>query len=101
MYTNHCLSYLFLLLLSLSPSFAFYFSGAGPVAYTEGDNVPVRTVKITSIRTALPYSFYKIHNEDLPFCRPVPLKTYSRTLGQCLNGDLIQDSAYKVNIHTL
>lgn len=57
---------------------AFYIPGVAPVEFKEGAPIEVKAVKMTSVRTQLPYEYY-----SLPFCRPKNRTIYkSENLGE-------------------
>ena len=49
---------------SLQLAGAFYLPGVVPKQFLAGEKVPVKVNSLTSIRTHLPYDYYK-----LPFCK--------------------------------
>jgi hypothetical protein len=69
---------------------------SSPVNYKPDDQVPTRANKLTSMTTAIPYSFY-----NLPFCKPSRLLHYPENLGEALNGDDYQSSIYEVGVSLL
>lgn len=70
----------------------FYIPGVAPVEFTKGDNVDVKGVKLTSVRTQLPMEYYRA-----PFCEPEGGGQYKpENLGEVLRGDRIVSTAYKI-----
>lgn len=57
----------------------------------QGDLLPVKVNKLTSIRTQLPYSYY-----SLPYCKPKKIVDSAENLGEVLRGDRIENSPYTV-----
>ncbi|KAL5016485.1 hypothetical protein ScPMuIL_006074 [Solemya velum] len=90
-------SYLVLTLMALAVdrSAAFYVPGVAPVEFQIGDEVIVKAVKMTSVKTQLPYEYY-----SLPFCRPSEVVYKTENLGEVLRGDRIVNTPYKVNMAT-
>ena len=81
-----------LALYAPTPGHAFYVPGVAPVEFREGEVVEVKAVKMTSIKTQLPYEYY-----SLPFCRPKKGIVYkAENLGEILRGDRIVNTAYDV-----
>jgi len=66
--------------------------GVAPVDYKEHDVVELKVNKITSVKTQLPYHFYK----GLPFCAPSKIENMDRNLGEILSGDMYMNSLYHV-----
>jgi transmembrane 9 superfamily protein 2/4 len=69
----------------------YYLPGVAPVEYLDGDEVPLKVIKLTSVHTQLPYRFY-----DLPFCRPKKIVDDKENLGEVLRGDRIENSLYEI-----
>ncbi|KAL4235797.1 Transmembrane 9 superfamily member 4 [Mactra antiquata] len=70
----------------------FYIPGVAPVEFSKGDDVEVKGVKLTSVKTQLPMEFYRA-----PFCEPEGGGQYkSENLGEVLRGDRIVTTAYKI-----
>ena len=70
---------------------AFYLPGVAPRDYKEGDAIPIKVVKLDSIKTQLPYDYY-----SLPFCSPSSVEEVSESLGEVMSGEKIENSMYKV-----
>jgi hypothetical protein len=58
----------------------------------QGDPLPVKVNKLTSIKTQLPYTYY-----SLPFCKPDTIVDSAENLGEVLRGDRIENSPYVVS----
>ena len=71
---------------------AFYVPGVAPVEFEKDALVEVRAIKLTSVKTQLPYEYY-----SLPFCKPTEIKYKSENLGEVLRGDRIVNTPIKVN----
>ncbi|CAH1773888.1 unnamed protein product [Owenia fusiformis] len=77
-------------------TFGFYVPGVAPVEFKQDDPVEVKAVKLTSIKTQLPYEYY-----DLPFCKPKGGVVYkAENLGEVLRGDRIVNTPYEVKMAT-
>ncbi|KAK3089670.1 hypothetical protein FSP39_005498 [Pinctada imbricata] len=73
----------------------FYVPGVAPVEFVEGAEVEVKAVKMTSVRTQLPYEYY-----SLKFCTPKEGKKFKiENLGEVLRGDRIVNTPYKVQMN--
>ncbi|KRX57873.1 Transmembrane 9 superfamily member 4 [Trichinella sp. T9] len=72
----------------------FYIPGVLPVEFHVGSSVEVKAVKLTSIRTQMPYDYYY-----LPFCLPDgELQYKSENLGEILRGDRIVNTPFALNM---
>ncbi|XP_046575927.1 LOW QUALITY PROTEIN: transmembrane 9 superfamily member 4-like [Haliotis rubra] len=81
-------------LLTISSVACFYVPGVAPVEFKKGDVVDVKAVKLTSVRTQLPYEYY-----SLAFCPPPNGITHkAENLGEVLRGDRIVNTPYRVNM---
>lgn len=72
---------------------SFYVPGVAPQDFLLNDKVEVKAVKMTSIKTQLPYEYYAspVH------CKPVEGIHYkSENLGEILRGDRIVNTKYDV-----
>jgi transmembrane 9 superfamily protein 2/4 len=70
----------------------FYVPGVAPKEFKDGDGIEVKAIKITSVKTVVPYEYY-----SLPFCRPPGELHYkSENLGEVLRGDRISNTPYEV-----
>jgi len=69
----------------------YYLPGVAPVQYNDGELVPLKVIKLTSVHTQLPYKYY-----DLPFCRPERIVDDKENLGEILRGDRIENSLYEL-----
>lgn len=56
---------LYSLFLLLPSCYCFYVPGVAPVEFKSGSKIEVKAVKLTSMKTQLPYEYY-----SLPFCLP-------------------------------
>ncbi|KAK3737539.1 hypothetical protein QZH41_010645, partial [Actinostola sp. cb2023] len=83
-----------LLTLLLQDSLSFYLPGIAPIDYVKGQKLDVKAVKMTSIKTQLPYEYY-----TLPFCRPTNLHFKPENLGEVLRGDRIVNTPYAVEMN--
>eukprot|EP00471_Norrisiella_sphaerica_P007599 CAMPEP_0184493786 /NCGR_PEP_ID=MMETSP0113_2-20130426/26934_1 /TAXON_ID=91329 /ORGANISM="Norrisiella sphaerica, Strain BC52" /LENGTH=438 /DNA_ID=CAMNT_0026879203 /DNA_START=101 /DNA_END=1414 /DNA_ORIENTATION=+ len=75
---------------------AFYLPGVSPRNYEYGEDVTLKVNKLDSVRTQLPYEYY-----SLPFCVPDKVYEYAENLGEVLSGDMIENSAYRINMKML
>ncbi|CAI8043356.1 Transmembrane 9 superfamily member 4 [Geodia barretti] len=73
----------------------FYIPGVAPTEYEEGDKLEIKAVKMTSIKTQLPYEYY-----SLPFCKPKDGDVHYKTLnlGEVLRGDRIVNTPYQLSV---
>ena len=74
---------------------AFYVPGVAPQDFREKDQVEVKAVKMTSVKTQLPYEYYHspIH------CKPSGgVKYNSENLGEILRGDRVVNTRYDVKM---
>ncbi|XP_065842965.1 transmembrane 9 superfamily member 4-like [Oscarella lobularis] len=73
---------------------SFYLPGVTPQEYRPGDDLEVKAVKMTSIRSQLPFEYY-----SLPFCKSTKGIQYkAENLGEVLRGDRIVNTAFKVSV---
>ncbi|KAH7722530.1 Endosomal P24A protein precursor [Aphelenchoides avenae] len=81
------------LFLSLCPiDSGFYVPGVAPKEFHDGDPIEVKAIKLTSVKTVVPYEYYA-----LPFCRPVGELHYkSENLGEVMRGDRIVNTPYEI-----
>ncbi|XP_028406343.1 transmembrane 9 superfamily member 4-like [Dendronephthya gigantea] len=79
--------------LLLMETRAFYLPGIAPIDYEKGSILDVKAVKMTSIKTQLPYDYY-----SLPFCAPEKKQYIPENLGEVLRGDRIVNTPYKVKM---
>lgn len=75
------------------PSAAVYLPGIAPSWYPPGGPVDLKVNKLTSVKTQLPYSYY-----TLPFCKPVVIQESVENLGEIMEGDVIENSPYEINM---
>lgn len=78
----------------MGSSLAFYLPGVAPLDLLEGEFVEIKSIKLTSVKTQLPFEYY-----SLPFCEPESKKVMHENLGEKLRGDRIQHTPYKVSSH--
>ena len=71
---------------------ANYFPGLAPASFSPEQNLPLYVNKLTSTHTQIPYDYY-----SLPFCHP-KIKKKSCNIGECLEGDIIENSLYKLEV---
>ena len=94
-----------LLLLLLHSTHAFYLPGVAPREFQEGDAVPLKVDKLSSVRSQLPFSFY-----HLPFCtpadsgltdakgKPAQIENVAENLGEVLAGDRMESTGYQLHM---
>ncbi|OWF36318.1 transmembrane 9 superfamily member 4-like [Mizuhopecten yessoensis] len=83
-----------LLLLAVGICRGFYVPGVAPVEFAYSELVEVKAVKMTSVKTQLPYEYY-----SLPFCKPKEGVEYKiENLGEVLRGDRIVNTPYVVQM---
>lgn len=83
---------LFLPLLSICSG--FYVPGVAPKEFQKDAIVEVKAVKMTSIKTQLPYEYY-----SLKFCEPKGEREYKiENLGEVLRGDRIVNTPYEIKM---
>ncbi len=73
----------------------FYIPGVAPTEYERGERLELKAVKMTSVRTQLPYEYY-----TLPFCKPTSGDVHYRSLnlGEVLRGDRIVNTPYVLHV---
>jgi transmembrane 9 superfamily protein 2/4 len=69
----------------------FYLPGVAPREYFRGEQVALKVNKLTSLKTQLPYEYYR-----LPFCEPDVVVNKAENLGEILTGNVIENSPYDV-----
>ncbi|KAI1724718.1 endomembrane protein 70 domain-containing protein [Ditylenchus destructor] len=70
----------------------FYVPGVAPKEFMINEPIDVRAIKLTSIKTVVPYEYYA-----LPFCKPAGELHYkSENLGEVMRGDRIVNTPYEV-----
>ena len=74
-----CNSWITLVILVVSAvnTSGFYVPGVAPTDFRKGDKITVKSIKMTSSKTQLPYEYY-----SLPFCLP---KVRSISIFICCN----------------
>ena len=70
-------------------SSGFYVPGVAPHEFKKGDPIEIQAVKMTSVRTQIPYDYY-----SLPFCEPAKKHYVPENLGEILRGDRIVNTGY-------
>ena len=86
--------FLLFLLSFIDVSHNFCIPGVFPVQFAEGDNVDVKAVKLTSLKTKLPYAHYSPR-----FCKPKDGLVYSsENLSKILRGDHIMNTPYRIKM---
>lgn len=87
-------SVLLLFLPLLSVCTGFYVPGVAPKEFQKDAIVEVKAVKMTSIKTQLPYEYY-----SLKFCEPKGEREYKiENLGEVLRGDRIVNTPYEIKM---
>ncbi|XP_074635255.1 transmembrane 9 superfamily member 4-like isoform X1 [Acropora palmata] len=77
----------------ISPAVSFYLPGIAPIDYEKGDRLDVKAVKMTSIKTQLPFDYYAV-----PICKPENLQYKPENLGEVLRGDRIVNTLYDIKM---
>jgi transmembrane 9 superfamily protein 2/4 len=85
------LSLIFLIACILLVGTQAYLPGVQPKNYKEGEKVPLRVNKLTSVHRQLPFKYY-----SLPFCKPDKVVDEEENLGEVLLGDRIESSTYEI-----
>jgi len=85
--------YLVIILVQTSNAVGFYIPGVAPVDYPQGAALTIKTTKLVSSKSVLPYNYY-----SLPFCRPKKLKKYPENLGELLSGARIYSTPFEVRM---
>lgn len=94
MATRNMYSVLLLFLPLLSLCSGFYVPGVAPKEFQKDAIVEVKAVKMTSIKTQLPYEYY-----SLKFCEPKGEREYKiENLGEVLRGDRIVNTPYEIKM---
>ncbi|XP_011444995.3 transmembrane 9 superfamily member 4 isoform X1 [Magallana gigas] len=94
MATRNMYSVLLLFLPLLSICSGFYVPGVAPKEFQKDAIVEVKAVKMTSIKTQLPYEYY-----SLKFCEPKGDREYKiENLGEVLRGDRIVNTPYEIKM---
>nr|XP_011444995.2 transmembrane 9 superfamily member 4 [Crassostrea gigas] len=94
MATRSMYSVLLLFLPLLSVCSGFYVPGVAPKEFQKDAIVEVKAVKMTSIKTQLPYEYY-----SLKFCEPKGEREYKiENLGEVLRGDRIVNTPYEIKM---
>ncbi|KFD55131.1 hypothetical protein M514_04049 [Trichuris suis] len=79
---------------TFSPDRGFYIPGVLPVEFSEKSTVEVKAVKLTSVKTQLPFDYY-----SLGFCRPIDHLHYKKeNLGEIFRGDRIVNTPFVVRM---
>jgi transmembrane 9 superfamily protein 2/4 len=88
-------------IVSIARNSAFVIPGLSPTNFNANDDVILKTNKITSAVSQIPYRYH-----DLPVCKPTEeqmkndprFKIESENLGEILMGDRIEPSLYSVSV---
>eukprot|EP01135_Chromosphaera_perkinsii_P005568 Nk52_evm117s352 gene=Nk52_evmTU117s352 len=91
-------TFMLVCLVSAIQSEAFYVPGTIRNSYKEHEVLPMKVVKVTSVKTQLPYDYYYF-----PFCRDkkiqsTKIKYYGENLGQVLLGDRLADAPFTLRM---
>jgi transmembrane 9 superfamily protein 2/4 len=73
----------------------FYVPGVAPHEFKKGNPIEIQAVKMTSVRTQIPYDYY-----SLPFCEPAKKHYVPENLGEILRGDRIVNTGYVAHMNT-
>lgn len=73
---------------------SYYLPGVAPTDYSQNDRVALYVNKLDSSVTQLPFDYFYLN-----YCTPENLKTRPENLGQVLQGDLMENSAYELYMH--
>ncbi|XP_072062333.1 transmembrane 9 superfamily member 10-like [Arachis hypogaea] len=84
-----CISLCTFVLLFAYHASCFYLFDVAPQDFHKGDPLMVKVKELTSTKTHLPYSYY-----SLPYCHPDQVVDSAETLGEVIQGELIQNSPY-------
>eukprot|EP00929_Paragymnodinium_shiwhaense_P067224 TRINITY_DN33847_c0_g2_i1.p1 TRINITY_DN33847_c0_g2~~TRINITY_DN33847_c0_g2_i1.p1 ORF type:complete len:644 (-),score=149.98 TRINITY_DN33847_c0_g2_i1:286-2145(-) len=79
--------------LVTEPAGGVYLPGFAPNQYQADEKVELKVNKMTSVKTQLPYGYY-----TLPYCQPTKVVDSVENLGETLQGDLIENSAYDMTM---
>uniref|UniRef100_A0A914E0N1 Transmembrane 9 superfamily member n=1 Tax=Acrobeloides nanus TaxID=290746 RepID=A0A914E0N1_9BILA len=71
----------------------FYVPGVAPKEFKEGESIEVKAIKLTSIKTVVPYEYY-----SLPFCKSEKIHYKSENFGELLRGDRIVNTPYEISM---
>ena len=69
----------------------FVWPGVAPREYKDGETVPMLANKLSSVRTQIPRSFYA-----LPGCVPHELTRAPESLGEVMNGNVVQNAPFEL-----
>jgi len=72
----------------------FYVPGVAPHEFKSGDRIEMQAVKMTSVKTQIPYDYY-----SLPFCEPKTKHYVPENLGEILRGDRIVNTGYVMQMN--
>ncbi|KAL9981382.1 hypothetical protein ACROYT_G010080 [Oculina patagonica] len=82
-----------ILCVNILPVRSFYLPGIAPIDYERGEKLDVKAVKMTSIKTQLPFEYYSV-----PICKPENLQYKPENLGEVLRGDRIVNTLYEIKM---
>jgi transmembrane 9 superfamily member 2/4 len=71
-----------------------YLPGVGPRRYKQRQPLELELNELTSMRTQVPYDFY-----SLPFCPLAHHKHKRESLGEQLEGEVAEESAFKLEVN--
>ncbi|XP_068677875.1 transmembrane 9 superfamily member 4-like [Montipora foliosa] len=82
-----------ILCVEILPAASFYLPGIAPINYGRGEKLEVKAVKMTSVKTQLPFEYYSV-----PICKPENLQYKPENLGEVLRGDRIVNTLYQIQM---
>lgn len=85
--------YLVLAFCQFGLAVGFYIPGVAPVDYSEGAELSIKTTKLVSRKSVLPYNYY-----SLPFCRPKKIRKYPENLGELLSGARVYSTPFQARM---
>ncbi|XP_057312241.1 transmembrane 9 superfamily member 4-like isoform X1 [Hydractinia symbiolongicarpus] len=86
---------LFLLNCIFHNAWSFYVPGVAPQEFKKEALLDIKAVKMTSVKTQLPFDYY-----SLPFCEPAEKHYVPENLGEILRGDRIVNTQYIAKMDT-
>jgi len=72
--------------------YSYFLPGVVPRVYDAAEEISLKTLKMTSPHTQMPFDYYY-----LGFCQPENIKRVSESLGELLTGDIIHNTPYKIS----
>lgn len=85
----------FFIFFTMNEVKSFYVPGVAPHEFKKGEPMDIQAVKMTSVKTQIPYDYY-----SLPFCEPKEKHYVPENLGEILRGDRIVNTGYVVHMNT-